>query len=85
MESNYNDTLANSVLRISIALSIESFIVGSSAKSTYDRTLLEFTISLMWIRKRRGPSIDPCGTPVFKFNDVDSISFQETKCSLLER
>ena len=64
LESNHNATLVNSVLRISIALSIESFwtyTVVSSAITTKDRTLLEFTMSLMYISKRRGPRIDHCG------------------------
>ena len=45
LESNHNATLANSVLRISTSLSIESFwtyTVVSSAKSKKDRTLLEY-------------------------------------------
>ena len=55
LESNHNAALANSVLRIYVALSIESFwtyAVVKAAKSTKDRTLLEFTISFMQIWKR---------------------------------
>ena len=35
----------------------------SSAKITNSLWLAELTMSLMYKRKSRGPSTDPCGTP----------------------
>ena len=43
-------------------------IVVSSAKRIKLKSVLAFTKSLMYVRKRRGPRIDPWGTPVVIWN-----------------
>ena len=65
LQSNHNGTFENSVLWISIALHVNRIVLNIYrsviSKGTNDRTLLELSISLTSIRKRRGPRIDPCG------------------------
>ena len=83
LASNYSAPLANSELRIWIAPSIEScwtYTVVSSAKRMNDRILLELILLLIEIRNNKGPSIEPWGTPMFRFSE-EWVWFQETKCS----
>ena len=92
LQSNHNATLANSVLRISIALSIESIWTYTDTPLCHQQKVQTTghysSLQYHWCRwEREGDQlrIFPCGTPIFKFNDVDWIWFQDTKCSLLER
>ena len=62
--TNYSLTDSNSLLRTS-SISDTSLLEASSAESSaYKRSLILTAafISLTYIRKRRGPSIDSCGT-----------------------
>ena len=45
----------------------------SSANNTYCRFWVEYGKSFIYIKKRRGPRIEPCGTPQCK-----SLRFEET-------
>ncbi len=47
--------------------------VVSSAYKMKSNNLLEFTMSFMYIMKRRGPKIDPCGTPVIMGNVLEIV------------
>ena len=69
--------LLNSVcivmLRVFKQLLLQEIVV-SSANSINDRNLLLFSMSFIYSRKRIGPRIDPCGTPVLKVISFDLTS-----------
>ena len=54
--------------------SIMTYIVVSSANNLIEHSISK-TMSLINIRNRRGPRIDPCGTPAFIVSRVDSLPF----------
>ena len=57
----------------------------SSAYKIYLKNVLTSGMSFMYIRKRSGPNIDPCGTPVEIIIIIICISFiapfQQDRCS----
>ena len=64
--------------------SIMTYIVVSSANNLIEHPIYK-TISLINVRKRRGPRIDPCGTPAFIVSKADSLPFIITFCFRNER
>ena len=82
--TNHSLTDSNSLLRIS-SISDTSLLEASSAESSAYKRSLHLTaafISLTYIRNKRGPSIDPCGTP--HVTDLNSEKTPEisTACTL---
>ena len=61
-----------------------TYIVVSSANNLIEHPISK-TMSLINIRNRRGPRIDPCGTPAFIVSRVDSLPFIITFCFRNER
>ena len=57
----------------------------SSAYKIYLKNMLTSGMSFMYIRKRTGPNIDPCGTPVEIVNTFDVMPFISTYCDLSVR
>ena len=57
----------------------------SSAYKIYLKNMLTSGMSFMYIRKRSGPNIDPCGTPVEIVNTFDVMQFISTYCDLSVR
>ena len=56
--------------------------VVSSAYNIYLKSSLAFGMSFIYIKKRSGPSIDPCGTPVERGNRPDFTPSTSTYCFL---
>ena len=56
--------------------------VVSSAYITYLNVLLDFGKSFMYITKRSGPIVEPCGTPVVKDRVSEMLSLYVTYCFL---
>ena len=54
----------------------------SSAKITNSLWLAELTMSLMYKRKSRGPSTDPCGTPK-RIHNVIKLSYLFTRAQIV--
>ena len=63
------------------AFSIIMYIVVSSANSFMEQ-FTSRTISFIKTRKKRGPRMDPWGTPAFIFIQSDSVPFTTTLCFL---
>ena len=57
----------------------------SSAYKIHLKNMLTSGMSCMYIRKRSGPNIDPCGTPVEIVNTFDVMPFISTYCDLSVR
>lgn len=58
-------------------------VVSSANSRMLD--LISLTISLMYIRKSSGPSIEPCGTPAFIAHQLDTLFLRVTLCSLFDK
>ena len=56
----------------------------SSAKRRIEEFMF-LTISLIKIRKRRGPSIEPCGTPIYIDAHLDKTPLRMTHCHRFDR
>ena len=84
-------TLANSLLILndsSICLSKTFAVVNNVVSSAYMMNLnlsLHVMISLIYIVNKRGPSMDPWGTPVTIFTLSDWIVSNTTYCFLLDK
>ena len=77
----------SSILDILIGIEY-SIVVNKVVSSAYKINLkawLTFMISFIYIKNNRGPSIDPCGTPVVIFCFLDAKSFSSTYWSLFVR
>ena len=82
--TNHSLTDSNSLLRTS-SISDTSLLEASSAESSAYKRSLHFTaafISLPYIRNRRGPSIDPCGTPHVTDLNSEKTPGISTACTL---
>ena len=83
---NHSLTLLNSVCIVMLSVFkqlLRQEIVVSSANSINDSNLLLFSMSFIYNRKRIGPRINPCVTPVFKVISFDRTSLYLTICFLL--
>ena len=69
--------------RLSPGTQVESVL--SSAYRMYLNWLEHFVVSFMKINNRRGPKIDPCGTPHWISLGFESTLFIDTYCSLFVR
>ena len=70
-------------ITLSPGTQVESVL--SSAYRMYLNWLEHFVISYMKIKNRRGPKIDPCGTPHWISLWIESTLFIYTYCSLFVR
>ena len=70
-------------ITLSPGTQVESVL--SSAYGMYLNWLEHFVISFMKIKNRRGPKIDPCGTPDWITLGFESTLFIDTYCSLFVR
>ena len=59
--------------------------LASSAYKIYLKNVLTSGMSFIYIRKRSGPNIDPCGTPVEIVNTFDVMPFISIYCDLSVR
>merc|ERR1712240_323425 len=59
--------------------------VASSANRLDSDVLIERGKSFIKILKRRGPRMEPCGTPYLIGSNVDLLDFIHTDCVLLDR
>ena len=57
----------------------------SSAYKIDLKNVLTSGMSFMYINKRSGPNVDPCGTPVERANTSDVMQFISTYCDLSVR
>jgi len=62
-----------------------NFRYVSSAKWKVDEFFMALFISLIYMRKRRGPNIDPCGTPQVISRFSECVFLYLTLCCLLDR
>ena len=62
-------------------LSVFSKLVSSAYKINI-KNVLTSGRSIMYIRKRSGPNINPCGTPVEIANTFDVMPFISTYCDI---
>ena len=86
LSSSHKNNLSNSLLiKFTCFASILLMIVVSSANRIKLKSVLVFTKSLIYVRKRRGPRIDPCGTPVVICSISEFWLSKRTYCCLLER
>ena len=76
---NHNESFFNSTFFIFLSYTSKSTIsVVSSANKINNNISLHFTKSFTYIRNNSGPSIYPCGTPVFIPSKLESVSSSET-------
>ena len=58
-------------------------LVSSTKRGTEE--LISLTMSLIKIRKRSGPSMDPCGTPACMDAQSDLVPLKKTHCRRFDR
>ena len=86
-EQNHLKTFDNSLLIL--LLCVWGFrVVNSVVSSAYVMNLIKselFGRSFMYKRKKKGPNIDPCGTPVLMLSRSEVASGNLMYCFLFER
>lgn len=68
------------IISVSFIFFVQTVSDVSSANSMYSASSEMVGRSLMKIRKSRGPSVEPCGTPVVISFSVDLILFNWVSC-----
>ena len=71
------------LVRVRKSTSESANVVSSANKS--ENKFVQRGKSLIYIRNRIGPKMDPCGTPFFIFSFELGLSLTNTYCSRLER
>ena len=84
LSRHFNSLFISSAESITLSHGIQVESVPSSAYRMYLNWLEHFVI-FMKIKNRRGPKIDPCGTPHWITQGVESTFFIDTYCSLFVR
>ena len=80
---NHNNSFFYSPFIIFLSYRSKSTIsFVSSANKIKNNLSLHYTKLFTYIRNNSGPSIDPCGTPVFIPSKLESVSSSETYCCL---